>query len=340
MFAAMFFGGNVMAQDYETVLEETFEDYAAGSNVAVASIAAGHDYWTTWDETPGSEADATVTDEDAASGLQSMKCVYDNDMVLKFGDKQTGIYNISFDMKVPTGKDGYFNILRKFAGPSSEWATEVYINSANNGITIETDGVFYDFTFPLGEWVSIKINIDIAADWAQFYVNDNLVHEWQYSRNAGGGQGSSRAIDAIDFFPPTSAAVSTFYIDNVKFEEFTGELYQDFNVDHDSYEVTMGADDISSDVLTISNDGNSIGNWMGYIEYEPAAGTVGTADLYHYTDTWSSMGSPAECLREMGIQLPASSYANVAMGMSIVSARFYISDPSADNHYTLKKSQL
>ncbi len=340
MFAAMFFGGNVMAQDYETVLEDTFESYSNGDHIAQAAIAAGHDYWTTWDETPGSAADAVITNEDAASGSQSMKCTYGNDVVLKFGNKQTGIYNITFDMKVPTGKDGYFNLLREFAGSGSEWATEVYINSAENGTAIETDGTFYDFTFPLGEWVSIKINIDLAADWAQFFVNGNLAHEWQYSRNASGGQGSSRAIDAMDFYPPTSAAVSTFYVDNVKFEQYTGELYQDFNITpNDKIEVTMAPDDITSESLQVSNDGNSIGDWMGYIEYEPAAGTAGTADLYFYqTEIWSGIGSSGECLREMAIQIPASAYANVAMGMSIVSARFYIypETPSVDYHYTFR----
>lgn len=65
-----------------------------------------------------------------------MKCTYGNDVVLKFGNKQTGIYNITFDMKVPTGKDGYFNLLREFAGSGSEWATEVYINTAEYGTII------------------------------------------------------------------------------------------------------------------------------------------------------------------------------------------------------------
>ena len=68
MFAAMFFGGNVMAQDYETVLEDTFESYSNGDHIAQAAIAAGHDYWTTWDEAPGSATDPVITNEEAATG--------------------------------------------------------------------------------------------------------------------------------------------------------------------------------------------------------------------------------------------------------------------------------
>ena len=64
-----------------------------------------------------------------------------------------------------------------------------------------------------------------------------------------------------------------------------------------------------------------------------------TADLYYHNgEVGSGIGSSDAYTREMGIRLPATAYAGAAMGMRIVSAKYYIYDEyaSADHNYIFR----
>ena len=111
MLVAMFlFIGNVKAQEVETLIEDDFEAYTVGNKLAQEAIAAGIDWWTTWSNLPGSAEDGVIVD------LDGNKCAHlteGNDQVLMLGGAQSGVYDLEFDIMVPNGSHGYFNILHK-----------------------------------------------------------------------------------------------------------------------------------------------------------------------------------------------------------------------------------
>ncbi|MBR6490790.1 MAG: hypothetical protein IKT02_00480, partial [Bacteroidales bacterium] len=198
-----------------TLLKDCFEEYTVGGKIATEAIAAGHEWWTTWTNAPGSAEDGIVADFD---GNQCAHFIYGNDQVLLLGNQTGGTFTCSFDMYIPNGKDAYNNVLHAFAGSGSEWATEVYFKHSSNGTTIKAGGVNYNFDCPYNAWFNVKYDIDLDNDQATFFIDDVAVCTWQFSLQANGSTGT-RQLAAMDFYPPTSTAVSEYYVDNVIFKK-------------------------------------------------------------------------------------------------------------------------
>ncbi len=205
-----FLAGNVFAQT--VIIDDDMEAYTVGNKIAVEAQAAGHDYWTTWSNAPGGSEDGVVAE---MGGTKCGHLTYGNDQIVLLGGMESSHYEVQFDMYVPTGKDAYNNILHIFNGSGSQWATEVHYNHSTNGTQIEAGGNTYPFTFPFDTWFTVKYDIDLDNDVAIFYVDGTEICTWQFSKQASGTAGQ-RKLDAIDFYPPTSASVSEYYVDNVK----------------------------------------------------------------------------------------------------------------------------
>lgn len=317
----------------EVIVDDDFEAYTVGSKIAEAAQAAGNDWWTTWSENPGSEEDGEV----ATQGTKAGHFTYGNDQVLLLGDAETALYEISFDMYIPNGKDAYNNVLHIFAGTGSEWGVEVNYKKSD-GTYIEVAGNQTNFTCPYDEWFNVSYNIDLDNDLATFYVENEEIVTWQYSLKTDGTQGTRR-LAAIDFYPPTSAAVSEYYIDNVYVVKHGGASAPQIVFDPVMVEETLGEDDITTVDITIANEGNSIGDWMGWIEFGQGEAGTQSADLaWHDGEENQGIGSSTAVTREMGIRLPASAYAGSAMGMKIVSAQYLVgtNHQSADHNYIFR----
>jgi len=66
-----------------------------------------------------------ISDDYALSGTKSVNVVADNDLILIMDDYYTGCYAFEFNMYVPTGYCGYFN-LQKTSVPGTEWGFQAY----------------------------------------------------------------------------------------------------------------------------------------------------------------------------------------------------------------------
>ena len=102
---------------------ENFDSYAVGDYIAVEGGPA----WITWTAgTEGTDIDAQVTDEAALSGAQSLK-IFGNvaggpmDVVLVAGLE--GAYEVTFNMLIPEGNSGYYNVQENQV-PGTAWAFE------------------------------------------------------------------------------------------------------------------------------------------------------------------------------------------------------------------------
>jgi len=172
ILSSMSFGQAIIFQD-------DFEAYTAGVQLTLQNSFD----WTTWNSVPGDPVtDPFVSTDFAASGVNSILIVTDNDLVHPIANYTTGKYSMRFQMYVVSGNDGYFNTLQEFLGPSTvNWGMQVYYDIGGFG-TIDGGGAAAaSFNYAYDTWIPNEVIVDMDIDWAEFYVNGNLVHGWQWS---------------------------------------------------------------------------------------------------------------------------------------------------------------
>lgn len=209
------------------VLNETYESYTVGNKIAEEAYVAGNNWWTTWSNDPGSLEDGVVAD------YGGTKCGYytqGNDQVLLLNENNDGVYNLEFDMLIPEGKKGYFNILHNFAGAQgSQWAFAAFINMDNNGYFTDGEGTFFidgetlnQNVFVFDEWMHFRFYISTDNDLARLYYSsettyqeEQLLFYWQWSHDTNGND-CGKQLDAMNFYGGYSDVC--FYIDNISLE--------------------------------------------------------------------------------------------------------------------------
>ncbi len=221
---------SLQAQNREIVYEDDFESYTAGDYLAVSNP----DWWTTWSDDPGSAEDAVISADEAASGVNSVYVSGTNDMVLKLGNKTSGMYWVDFNFFVPEGMAGYYNI-QHYEAPGVEWAFEIYFKDDGTGFMNAGGAEAATFTYTQGVWFTIENMIDLNNDWAQVYFDGELIYEWQFSLQAQGEPGQLQ-LGGVNFFAGAETGETPeYYFDDVSFEaDIEQELY--FN-DFDEYTV-------------------------------------------------------------------------------------------------------
>lgn len=204
--------------------EDDFESYDNGF------IGLQSTDWGTWSGMVGGEEDGIVTDVFgfSTSGTKSLVIfgnpVYPNggptDCILKLGNRNTGRYELSWQMLVNDADGGYFNI-QHFETPGTEFAFEVSINSGGtaNGLTtgqVDFGGQTVDFDFQRGGWNKIKFIIDMDNDDVEFWINQTMIHSWTFSFQAMSQNGTNQ-LGGLNFYPRNPS--DRYIVDDVKLEK-------------------------------------------------------------------------------------------------------------------------
>jgi len=219
---------SVQAQNREVVYEDDFESYNVGDYLAETIPT----WWTTWSNTPGTAEDAVISDEEAESGLNAVKVSGTNDNVLKLGNKTNGAYWVDFDLFVPTGFGGYYN-MQHYEAPGVEWAFEVFFRADGTGFMNAGGANSVAFTYTQGVWFSVENFIDLNNDVVEIYFDDVLVHEGQFSDQALGDPGALQ-LGSLNFFAgvePGSTETPLYYFDNITFDAAIEQIlyYNEFD---------------------------------------------------------------------------------------------------------------
>jgi hypothetical protein len=176
---------------------DNFESYTVGGFIAVQNPT----WWTTWSGLPGSGEDGEISNTYASSGTKSV--LLDlvpgaSDLILKLGDKTSGVYEINFDFYIETGYAGYYNI-QHYQTPGIQWANEVYFHTNGTGALYAGSPTPITFSYPKNTWFQVVNRIDIDNDLAKLYVNGVLVYTWPFHYTSTGTAGVNQ-LGGIDFF--------------------------------------------------------------------------------------------------------------------------------------------
>jgi len=235
------------------IFEDNFDSYSSGQQLAQQAGLP----WTTWSASPGSGEDPFVSDEQSETAPNSVKIVAGNDNVLLLGDSVSGRYKISFEIYVPNGKLGYYNILQVFDGGDSQWGTQVFFDLGGQGHIDAGAESAATFDFDYDTWITVENYVDLDNDWAEVFINGEYLIGWQWTLGTFGTTVGPLQLGAVNFFAwdGTSDGTPEFYFDNLVFEEsILGDAPQNLNAEVSGMEVTLTWDaPATGDVLLILN---------------------------------------------------------------------------------------
>ena len=256
-------------------ISEDFDSYTAGGKMVEQSLAQGNDFWTCWsgDSGAGGAEDGTVSDEYASSGSNSVMCSGTNDFVMLFGDLTEGKHIVAFDMYIPTGFVGYYNILQAFGpgGAGAIWGLEIYFNPGGVAeLTAENVTPYQTFSYPYDTWFHIENVIDLNADEATLIVEGTEIASWQWSVGASGG--GTNTLAAMDIYAAATNGTPKAYYDNVTVEQATSfEIFDDIEAYTDGGKIVEQALAQGLDFWTCwSGDGGAGGAEDGTVTTEYA----------------------------------------------------------------------
>ncbi len=176
---------------------DNFDSYATGSGLH------GQGGWHGWDGDPA--WDAYLTDLYFISAPNSVEIAASSDIVHNF-DEISGKWFFTAWQYIPTGFNGqsYLLLLNTYndGGPYN-WSSQVMFNSSTGQVVSDPEGD----TLPLimGQWVEIRVEIDLAMDLQTFYYNGQPLYQKSWTEGVSGG--GVPAIGAVDLYANNASPV-------------------------------------------------------------------------------------------------------------------------------------
>jgi len=230
--------------------------------------------WKGWDNDP--TFGAYVSDTYSLSSPHSVEIEDTSDLVHEYIGYTSGKWRYIAWQYIPedhVGETGFMLLNRYSDGGDNSWSTQLRFNSATNVVHSDNDG--NELPLITGEWIEIRIDINIDDDVQKIYYGGDLLVEKSWKDGVTGGGDPN--IGAADLFANSAGPI---YYDDMSLEEFispalkcTGEIRQEG--------IAPGSTVIGS--FTVANDGDpgSELNWevSEYPEwgtdwtFTPASGT-------------------------------------------------------------------
>lgn len=133
-------------------------------------------------------AGGEVSTDYASSGANSLKMDNSNGLLVNYADiglHTSGAWNIEFDVYIPSGKAGYYNIMYNYTtGPGISWGPVVNLNATGVASIVHGNNnnhALGSFSFNHGSWNHIENIIDLDNDSIFLKVNGVVVPGWKFS---------------------------------------------------------------------------------------------------------------------------------------------------------------
>ena len=212
------------------LIDDDFESYNLGPLLPTA-------HWTNWSQNPAPSNNAeniiissTYANSGTKSGYIGNNAI--QDAVLLLGNLTSGLYTLEFNMYVPSGSEGYFNIQGTIPNGALTGvfnSGNIYFNKdlANPGVGID-EATAVPFNFPHDTWFPVKIDFDLDAVSHTYQMTINGVvanavpTDFQADSTLGGidfysvSTGHNAYYDDI-YFDVTSLSVDEFTKDDISY---------------------------------------------------------------------------------------------------------------------------
>ena len=186
--------------------EDNFDSYDLGSSMH------GQGGWKGWDNNP--VATAYVSDVQSRSGPHSVDIVDDADLVHEYTGCTSGAWTYTTWQFIPEDFMGesYFILLSDYndgAGSANTWTVQLDFNADLETVESQFDSV--DLPLITGQWVELRIEIDLDGDWMEIFYDGDLLVEKAYSATVQNTGGGPLVISAVDLF--ANLATNVYYDD-------------------------------------------------------------------------------------------------------------------------------
>ena len=224
---AFVFSGTAQIQQ-----SDDFESYSLGG------ISAQSTQWRTWSGDEGTSESGQVDAAQANSGTQSMLIGPgmagggpQDQLFLVLSQPSSGIYTLAWQMYVPSGQEGFFNIQGTIDEPQTGnfLTTDHYFNLNNEAPGQgQTADASFTWAFPHDTWFSVKLVFDMDAQTYEMTVDGTEAIPAGTPFN----DDTAPYLGGIDFFAPSQ--FSLYYVDDVV-----------------AASGVLGVDDFSADVFSV-----------------------------------------------------------------------------------------
>ena len=176
----------------------------------------GQGGWKGWDN--NAAWTAYVTSDQSLSSPHSVDIVADADLVHEYSGCTSGQWTFIAWQYIPEDLFGqsYFILLSDYtdgAGQNNLWSIQIRFDSDLEIVEAEHGGP----NLPLitGEWVELRIEVDLDTDWYEFYYDNELLEEKAWTSGPNNDGTSILNIAAVDLFANLASSV---YYDNMSLD--------------------------------------------------------------------------------------------------------------------------
>jgi hypothetical protein len=204
----LFLGASATIGASERAWADNFDGYTNGQLLDGTPDDGG---WTGWADDPA--AYGTVTDAEARSSPHSVEIAVASDLVHEYEGYSSGQWIYTAWQYIPLDFEGisYFILLCGYDGGGSAtvWVAQVHFDSELDTVVSE----FNNEELPViyGEWVEIRVEIDLDGDWMDIFYGGDLLASHAYTDTVQGTGGGSLNIAAVDLF--ANGATPVYYDD-------------------------------------------------------------------------------------------------------------------------------
>ena len=221
-------------------INDDFESYSLGDIGSQNPTV-----WSVWSGSINGAEDLDIQDSFSLSGTQggAVLGTGTQDVLLLLGNQTSGTYTVQFQMYIPAGKSGYFNLQGMTeSGGAGDGGNGVFnspnlvfnnVQSANDSgagvggafLNVDSDNAEYLWTYPEDTWFPVKVFFDVDGGEWTMTVNGVDIPTQPFDETPS-------VVGGIDFF--SFDPNNEYYIDDVVFVE--GQL---------------GTNDFSADVFSV-----------------------------------------------------------------------------------------
>ena len=188
---------------------DNFDSYADGQWLDGTNDDGG---WKGWFNDPG--AGAQVTSAFSYSSPHSVNITGGSDLIHEYDGATYGQWVYTAWQYIPENYVGqsYFVMQNRYNDQNQDlhWSVQVRFDSDFGMMEAEFDGI--QMPYITGDWVELRVEIDMDADWHTFYYNDVALYSKAWTAGPNNDFLGSLDIGAVDLY---ANGASPIYYDNM-----------------------------------------------------------------------------------------------------------------------------